>query len=188
MPAEDEDWLRRFHHGEPEVLAQCYRLHFDTVARAVGALLTGVDRETAIHDVFYRLVSSADARASFRGGSLAAWLTVIARRQALDVLRAQHRERSATAAWSAASAAEEEAGAPTVEVLERRLEARRLVHRFRREHLPAKWTAVFDALFLRGLSQREAAAELNLSRTTIAYQDLRIRHLLKKYLLTPETP
>ncbi|NPC78158.1 RNA polymerase subunit sigma-70, partial [Pyxidicoccus fallax] len=57
---------------------------------------------------------------------------------------------------------------------------------FRREHLPAKWAPVFEARFVRQLSQREAAAALGLHRTTLAYQELRIRSLLKKFLLPPE--
>jgi RNA polymerase sigma-70 factor (ECF subfamily) len=180
------DWLARFHAGEPALLGECYRTHFDAVSRAVGSVLTGADRETVVHDVFLRMVSQPSMRSGFQGGSLGAWLSVVARRQALDFARSRARESAAVARF-----ADEEPGAfsgPDAERLERRLEAQRLVERFRREQLPAKWVPVFEAIFLRGLSQREAAAELGLSRTTLAYQELRVRHLLKKHFLSPENP
>ena len=42
---------------------------------------------------------------------------------------------------------------------------------------------------MKQLSQREAAAELSISRTTLAYQEMRIRSLLKSWLLRlEETP
>ncbi|HET9451109.1 MAG TPA: RNA polymerase sigma factor [Aggregicoccus sp.] len=186
--ASDDAWLQRFQRGDAAVLAALYHEHFDTVARAVGGVLNGADRESVIHEVFYRLVASPAARASFQGGSLGAWLSVVARRQALDFSRARGRERAAVGAWAEASEADRAAQAPAAEVLERRLEARRRVEAFRRERLPAKWEAVFDAIFIRGLSQREAAAELGMSRTTLAYQELRLRHLLKQFFLSPEAP
>jgi RNA polymerase sigma-70 factor (ECF subfamily) len=187
-PGVEAAWLRRFHRGDGDVLSACYREHFATVSRAVGGVLTGADRETAIHDVFYRLVSSPEARASFQGGSLGAWLAVVARRQALDVVRARSREQGAVAAWAQADAADRSAHPAPAEGLERKLEARRLVERFRRERLPPKWAPVFEAVFLEGLSQREAAAALGMSRTTLAYQELRVRHLLRKFFLSPEAP
>lgn len=179
-------WLARFHAGEPAVLGECYRTHFDVVSRAVGSVLTGADRETVVHDVFLRMMSQPSMRSGFQGGSLAAWLSVVARRQALDFARSRARESAAVARFT--DEATGEPHGPDVERLERRLEAQRLVERFRRERLPAKWAPVFEAIFLRGLSQREAAAELGLSRTTLAYQELRVRHLLKKHFLSPEGP
>jgi RNA polymerase sigma-70 factor (ECF subfamily) len=176
-------WLRRFHAGEPAVLEACYREHFDTVARAVGGLLTGADRETVIHEVFLKLLSQEGMRRSFQGGAFGAWLATVARHQALDYVRARQREGSAMSRF--ASDAQEEAPAPSP--LEGRLEARRLVETFRREHLPPQWAPVFEARFLRQLSQREAAAELKMRRTTLAYQELRVRHLLRKFLLSQET-
>ncbi|MCY1073164.1 RNA polymerase sigma factor [Archangium lansingense] len=180
------DWLARFHAGEPALLGECYRAHFDAVSRAVGSVLTGADRETVVHDVFLRLVSQPSMRSGFQGGSLEAWLCVVARRQALDFARSRARESAVVERF-----ADETSGAfsgPDAERLERRLEAQRQVERFRKERLPAKWAPVFEAIFLRGLSQREAAAELGLSRTTLAYQELRVRHLLKKFFLAPEGP
>lgn len=181
--ASDDDareWLVRFHTGDTSVLHACYRDHFDTVHRAVSRLLPAVDAETVVHEVFLRLLSSEEARRSFRGGSLAAWLTVLARNQAVDLLRRRQREDSALSRLAAEPAWEE------AEPPEPQLDAEHLIERFRRERLPAKWAPVFEARFVRQLSQREAAASLGLSRTTLVYQELRVRQLLRKFLLSPE--
>jgi RNA polymerase sigma-70 factor (ECF subfamily) len=60
------------------------------------------------------------------------------------------------------------------------------VERFCREHLPAKWAKVFDARFLRQLPQREAARELGIQRSTLAYQEQQVRELLTAFLLSAE--
>ena len=62
-------------------------------------------------------------------------------------------------------------------------EARLLVERFRRDHLPTEWQGVFDLRFLQQLPQRDAATRLSLPRTTLAYRELRIRRLLRRFLL-----
>lgn len=173
-------WLERFHAGDTEVLQECYREHFEGVLRVVSRLLPAVDAETVIHDLFLRLLSSEEMRRSFQGGSLPAWLNTLARNQALDVLRRRQREHEALARFASE---QEDTG---TEPLEPALDAESLLERFRQERLPPKWAPVFEARFIRQLSQREAAQVLNMHRTTLAYQELRVRHLLKKFLLSPE--
>jgi RNA polymerase sigma-70 factor (ECF subfamily) len=177
-----DDWLAGFHRGDRRVLERCYREHFETVARAVGSVLDGVDRESAIHDFFARLIADEGMRRSFQGGTLGGWLWVGARRTAIDVARARHREREVLAEMEAEQEAPE--GTSAAEDLE----ARRLIAEFRSGPLPAKWAAVFEARFLRQLSQREAAAALAMRRTTLAYQELRIRRLLRRFLLSRGRP
>lgn len=58
-----------------------------------------------------------------------------------------------------------------------------LVERFQREVLPPKYRALFDARFLRQLPQREAARELGIERSTLAYQEQRVRELLESFFL-----
>jgi RNA polymerase sigma-70 factor (ECF subfamily) len=177
-----DEWLEQFHRGDRVVLSQCYCEHFTTVSRAAGTVLTGVDLENAIHDFFARLIGDEPMRRSFRGGAFAGWLWVSARRSAIDVARARKREREAMSGLRAEL--EEEPGPPEPPDLD----APRLIAEFRAGPLPKKWDAVFEARFLRQLSQREAAAELHMTRTTLAYQELRIRHLLRKFLLARERP
>ncbi|MCP3137172.1 RNA polymerase sigma factor [Pyxidicoccus xibeiensis] len=180
-PAGDGPWLARFHAGEASVLNACYREHFDAVYRSASRVLSGVDAETVVHDVFLRLVSDEAVRRSFQGGSLAAWLNTLARNLAVDVVRRRQRERTALDRLAEEPRFDEEPSAP-----EPSLDAILLLERFRRERLPPKWAPVFEARFVRQLSQREAAAALGIRRTTLAYQELRVRQLLKKFLLSPE--
>jgi RNA polymerase sigma-70 factor, ECF subfamily len=172
MNAQDDTWLARFHAGEREVLAQIYEEHFDDVYRAAGRIVGDSDQETVVHEVFCRLLANQGAREGFRGGSLAAWLTTLAKNQAIDFARRYHRE-----------AALDETHDPPAPSADDATEAKVLIERFRAESLPAKWAAVFQARFLEQLSQREAAAKLGISRTTLAYQELRVRHLLKKFFV-----
>jgi RNA polymerase sigma-70 factor (ECF subfamily) len=173
-------WLQDFHAGRRPVLEQCYRELYGTVQRAVGRVLSGADQETVIHEVFYRLISREELRRNFQGGSLKAWIATVAYHQALEYVRRQQREQGALEqAWDLGQSEAQEAPELASEC-----EARLLVERFRRECLPAKWQGVFEARFLRQLPQRDAARELGLHRTTLAYQELRIRSLLKRFLLS----
>lgn len=175
-----EPWLAAFHAGRRETLEACYRAHFQTVDATVGRLLHGPDRESVVHDVFLRLLSSAEMRASFRGGSLAAWLVVVAKNQALEFARKQRPHDTLDESVLEREAVETR--------LDSQTDARRRLERFKAEVLPAKWAGVFQRCFVEQRSQREAAQLLGVSRTTLAYQELRVRSLLEKFLLQGEAP
>jgi RNA polymerase sigma-70 factor, ECF subfamily len=168
--------LDAFHRADRSVMEDCYRQHFATVERAVGAVLIGADKETVVQEVFLRLLSSESTRRSFTGGSLGGWLTTIGRNLAIDHWRRRRREQSESEGepgrQEVASSAEAAA-----------TEARMLIDRFRTEKLPKEWARVFEARFIRQMTQREAASELGMFRTTLAYQELRIRRLLNEFFL-----
>ncbi len=166
-------------------MEQCYRDHHPAVAAVVGRMLSAADAETVTHEVFYRLLSDARLRANFQGGSLGAWLSRVATHSAIDYLRKHRREKIGLSDPSSDEHVEPAARATCVD---EELEAKLLVERFRRECLPPEWAGVFDARFLRQLTQREAAAELGLRRTTLVYQEHRIRRLLTRFLLRAEHP
>jgi RNA polymerase sigma-70 factor (ECF subfamily) len=172
--ARDGDWLDAFYRGERTAIETCYLRHFDAVERAIGQRLGGADRETVIHEVFTRLVAREDLRRTFRGGSLAAWLGAIARNQAIDYGRRLSRE----VPWSQ----DEPACVGQAQLWEDGAEASLLIEKFRRTELPAEWVGVFETRFLRELTQREAAAELGISRTTVVLRELRIRQRLRRFL------
>lgn len=180
-PAEGEagDWLERFHRGDRETLAACYRDHFATVEHAIGSLLGVAERETVIHDIFSRLIAREDLRRSFRGGSVSAWLAAIARHQAIDTRRRLARDARPLPAAAVELEAHE---------WEEAAHARILIDTFRCAHLPVGWEGVFELRFLRQLPQRVAARQLSLHRTTLAYRELRIRRLLKRFLLGEDMP
>jgi RNA polymerase sigma-70 factor, ECF subfamily len=176
--AEDDSWLAAFHRGDREVLSRCYQDYAGTVARAVRPLVSGFDQETVVHDMFCRLFGSADARRSFTGGNFRAWLTTVARRQAIDHRRRMGRERLIEEADL-----EQLATQDTGSNAEEELDLRVLVARFREHVLPPKWEPVFQVRFLEQLDQRAAARRLGIPRTTVAYRELRIRVLLKRFML-----
>jgi RNA polymerase sigma-70 factor (ECF subfamily) len=172
-----ERWLDAFHAGDKAVLEQCYRDHYAKVARAVGRVLGECDAETVTHETYYRLLSDARLRENFAGGNFAAWLTRVAMNAALDLLRRRRHESA-----ELPSEAELESRAAAERAAEE-LEAKLLIEQFQRERLPPEWAPVFEARFLRRLTQRDAASELGMKRSTLAYQEERIRELLAKFLV-----
>jgi len=176
--AGDDAWLEGFHRGDREILSRCYQDYVRTVAWAVRPLVGGIDQETVVHDVFCRLFANAQARRSFSGGNLGAWLITIARRQAID-----HRRRIAREQLTDPGDLGDVATPAIVEERDADTELRVLVARFRERFLPAKWEPVFQVRFLEQLPQRDAARRLGIPRTTLVYQELRIRALLRQFML-----
>ena len=180
---ECDGWLERFHAGDRDVLGACYEDHFGTVSRAVGRVLHGADRETVVHEVFLALIAEERVRRSFRGGAFRAWLSTMARRRAIDYARRHGRERLVEPAVADALHGGASRAGDSPERIVEGAEARRIVADFVREILPEKWREVFEARFLRQLSQREAARALGMRRTTLAYQEMRVRGLLRRFVL-----
>jgi len=178
----DDAWLRAFHAGERACLEGCYREQLEMVGRAVGAIVaTGADRETLVHEVFFRLLNEETLRRKFRGGSFAAWLRVVARNQAIDYAR--RRRLEVRISDDAVGAAESTADPG----LEQRIDVRLTLERFRLHVLPREWHRVFAARFLEQQDQPAAARSLGMRRTTLAYQEYRIRRLLRRFVLRGES-
>jgi RNA polymerase sigma-70 factor (ECF subfamily) len=166
-------WLRRFREGDRATLADLYRRYGSAVTRSIEAFPIAIDRDAITQEIFCRLVADDALRCSYRGGDMGAWLRAMARSHSIDCLRRRRRERS----WEAESAMPLETDGPEVEV-----EARLLVERFCAEVLPKKWVPLFVARFVRQLTQTEAAASLGIARTTLAYQESKVRRLLRGFL------
>ena len=178
----EDDWLRAFHAGQRDCLERCYREQWPTVERAVATIIaTGADRETLVHEVFFRLLNEESLRRGFHGGSFSAWLRVVARNQAIDYARRRRLEvqipnDAHTLNDSAAGGA-----------LDRQIDARLTLQRFCEDVLPQKWRRVFEARFVRQQDQPAAARSLGMRRTTLAYQEYRIRNLLRRFVLRGES-
>jgi RNA polymerase sigma-70 factor, ECF subfamily len=178
----DEPALDEFYAGNRAALERCYREHFADVLRAVGRFLSAADAETVTHEVFYRLLSNEALRRNFHGGNFGAWLRQVAVNEARDHLRRHRRESSDDGVEAASTEQRAESASASDEI-----EAKMLIDRFVRERLPASWSGVFQERFLRQRSQRDAARELSMHRTTLVYQEARIRALLRKFLLEERT-
>lgn len=173
-----DDWLAEFHAGTRRVLEDFYRQYHPTVDRSVGQVLHGADRETVVQEVFFRILDDSDVRRRFRGGSAAAWIATVARNHAVDYRRRREREVPDSDAGESAD--------PSARA-DHAVEARLMIEQFSREVLPVKWRAVFDVCFVRQMTQRDAARELGVSRTTLLYQQHRVRALLRRFLLEVES-
>jgi RNA polymerase sigma-70 factor (ECF subfamily) len=178
---ESEAWIDRFHRGARDVIEELYQTHFERVSRAVGSVLGGADKETTIHEVFYRLLTNEQARRGYRGGSFGAWISTVARNQAIDHLRRRRLEEPAGSPGDLPEDADQR------DTFQERVDAKLMVRRFREECLPAKWSQVFEARFIQQLDQSEAARSLGIRRTTLIYQEYRVRKLLQSFFLK-ETP
>jgi RNA polymerase sigma-70 factor (ECF subfamily) len=176
--ADDRTWISAFHAGDRELLEGCYRAHFQRVDQVVGRVLRGADRETVVQEIFLQLLSNPQLRRSFVGGAFGAWIATVARSRAIDFWRRYRRERGLDAIPSQ----------PPPPGPAAQLEARLLIAQFLRDECPPKWAGVFEARFLAQLDQRTAAQRLGIGRTTLAYQELQVRRLLKRFLLRDEDP
>jgi RNA polymerase sigma-70 factor, ECF subfamily len=173
----DKEWLEAFHAGSREAMTQCYTDHFASVERAVGKVLRGADKETVIHEVFLRLLNEEALRRRFVGGSMRAWIGALAKNHAIDYWRRQQHE---TPAGDHEDILED---ATDTTALEAGVEARMMIQRFREACLPKKWERVFDLRFVQQLDQGEVARILGMHRTTLIYQEFRLRQLLRKFFL-----
>jgi RNA polymerase sigma-70 factor (ECF subfamily) len=176
IPEAGPSWLEGFHAGDRTVLEEVYRAHVEAVHRSAGGVLHGADLETVVHEVFFKVMTKADLREGFHGGDLAAWLGVIARHHAIDYVRRRSWEQPAGLDVIGVPDVPQAAGAS-------RAEAALLIQKFCAEVLPPKWRPVFEARFVQHLTQTEASAALRMRRTTLVYQELRIRRLLNRFLL-----
>lgn len=175
-------WLESFHRGDRRALEDAYRHHVKAVVDEASRLLRSADAETVAHEVFFRVLSDEQMRRGFHGGSLGAWLRVVARRAAIDLLRRRRREDGPMDE----DRLHDYPADPGREQEER--DAKVLVDRFRVEILPEKYKALFEVRFMRQLAQRDAANELGIGRSTLAYQEERVRELLKTFLLERAAP
>jgi len=166
----------RFDRGARLHFEALYREHFQVVERAVGRVLHGADKETVIHEVFLRLMNAGTESLTAHESALPAWLAAVARNHAIDYQRRRRFE------CPTATDPEPPDTRFDGERFERQAEARLLIARFRSEQLPAKWAPVFELRFIQQLGQADAARELGITRTTLAYQEYRVRNLLRRFL------
>ncbi len=169
----DDEWLTRFHEGDPATIGECYRDHFDAIYRTVGWILTGADRENVVHELFERILSSGRLRRGFTGGHLRAWLCTVARNQAIAYARRSGREYPLPPEDVMAMADRETDDDAEYLVLVDKLA----------NALPPNLRGVFEVRFVQRMSQREAAKRLGIARSTLIYREYMVRSRLKKLLL-----
>ena len=182
LSIDDESARARFHAGDRDFIGLVYRETYDTVDATVGRVLRGADRDTVVHDLYFRLLSKPELRQNFSGGSMRSWLATLAHNLAVDFWRHHRRETHL----------EDQDAPPLVDPMSRRMEERAelnlFVERFRRDGLPEDLWPLFQARFVERLDQREAARRLGVPRTTLAYRELRVKRFLRAYLRRRSLP
>jgi RNA polymerase sigma-70 factor, ECF subfamily len=171
---DDDAWLEAFRRGDPKVMDECYRRHHRTVAATIGTVLGLADRQTVVHEVFFRLLTEPRLRKAYRGPSLAAWLSAIGRNRALDFARRAQLEQPAPRTIDRTLGTEDDADDATGKRL--------LLERFRRQHMRPAWASVFETRFIHEMTQREAADHLGIRRTTLAYREQQLRCKLRELM------
>ena len=131
-----------------------------------------------MHEVFYRLLTRRELRENFQGGKLGAWLSRGATNLAIDHRRHARREELV----DHVDEVKIDAAAPERDAA-REAHAKGIVERFREEVLPPKLGPLFEVRFIRQLGQYEAAEELGIARSTLVYQEQKIREMLRAFVL-----
>jgi len=176
-------------------LAAWYRSHAPSLARMLcsrfvrsakargeaGKDLGSDDVDDLLQDVFVRLLSTGAMPRLQSGHSPLPYLARAARNLAIDELRRRRREQQALALSSASAASNSALGLAEADASEVSPQREREGHEERLERLgvyvaalPAELAAVYHARFVLGLSQRETASELALSRRRVRTLDERL--------------
>lgn len=187
----DPDLLRRFREGDREALAAVYREYVGAVAQTVAATLRRCGRDSShgdwkvvatevpdlVQEVFVRAFD-ARARVRFDGTRLyGPFLGAIARHVVIDHLRRRYRQPVIEAAPPGDERPLVVLSGEDVDPFGDAMTAA-VVARYV-GNLPQDLREVHDALYVRGLSQREAAAALGLGRQVVRTLEARLREGLR---------
>ena len=161
-PIADRELVWRMAAGDERALGALYDRHARTAyALALAVVGERADAEEVVADAFSQAWRSAADYDPLRG-SVAGWLTTIARARALDLVR--RRGRRGRAYRRAAQAADGELAAPVAlpEPPDRRIERAEAGDLVRRAlaALPDPQRRVIELAYFGGLSHSEIAAEL----------------------------
>lgn len=185
--------LERFRAGDQKALETVYRAYLDRVTRTARAVLQvcmkgsasgpsiGAELADVVQEVFAKAFSR-EARRQFDGDRpYGPYLAQIARNVAIDHWRRMRRYLATDVAEIAQAVALDEDGFAqeaeswsdprTIEIVERYVAALDPIGR-----------RVHDALYVRGLSQREAASALGLGRQVIRTWETKLRDGLRRAL------
>ena len=149
-----------------------YRRHAHALLASVRTSVGPAEAESVVHEVFVELLRNEAMRRRFTGGSLAAWLTAIARLKGMEHLRRTGR------VLPAAEHVPEGSDAPP----EPRLEARDILVRFLDKAVPLQQAAFFRMRFLDCRTQVEVAAALGIARSTLEGWEHRLSDKLRRFI------
>ena len=158
-PVADRDLVERAAAGDERAMTDLYD-RYGTLVYAVAYRIVGqrADAEEVVVEAFAQAWREA-ARFEVERGSVAAWLTAIARSRALDLVRARGRRERLAAGATAQDAAGPAGQAGADDRVEE--DERRRVVRQALESLSPPQRQAIELAFFEGLSQSEIAERLN---------------------------
>lgn len=188
--------LERFRAGDPEALAEVYSHYAPDLVRFLqqsswfqwrgttgrfGGFRAPLESADAVQEVFVRAFSER-ARLSYDGlKPFGGWLNGIARHYVLDEFRKRYAAADAEIIDAAQGMSSAEAISPESSAEES--EAARLVEAFR-SGLEGMEARLYDARFVQGNTQQEAAGLLGMTRIRLRRVELKLRRRLLEHLKT----
>jgi len=168
----EPDALARFWRGDDRAIESIYREHARRLLQAARPIVGAAEAESVVQEVFVELIRNEELRRRFAGGSIAGWLTAIARFKALD-----HRKRAGRPTLEDDGS---EDGAPPSP--EPRLEARDLLERFLRAEVVSGVEAeFFRGRFVDSRTQAELALVLGVPRSTLEGWEHRLCERFRRF-------
>lgn len=143
------------------------REHQRLLRLAAGILGHGPQAEDAVHDGFVKLIRCFDQLRDKPDDRVSAWLMVVVRHNALDVLRKTSRETPLAEGWDAPAPAGEGEFHALVAII---------------RGMPEDYRRVLELRFVAEWSLAEIARELNLSEGAVKTRIFRGRRLLIRTL------
>jgi RNA polymerase sigma-70 factor (ECF subfamily) len=158
-PAADRELMARAAAADERAMTELYD-RYGTLVYSVAYRIVGqrADAEEVVVDAFTQAWREA-ARFEAERGSVAAWLTMIARSRALDLVRARGRRERLADAAAGSDGGSGEPDAPAADRAED--DERRWVVKLALEGLSAPQRQAIELAFFEGLSQSEIAERLN---------------------------
>jgi RNA polymerase sigma-70 factor (ECF subfamily) len=185
-PVADRDLVERAAAGDERAMTDLYD-RYGTLVYAVAYRIVGqrADAEEVVVEAFAQAWREA-ARFEVGRGSVAAWLTAIARSRALDLVRARGRRERLAAGATAQDAAGQAGADDQVEEDERRRMVRQAL-----ESLSPPQRQAIELAFFEGLSQSEIAERLNeplgTVKTRVRLGMQKLREVLRPYFFERAT-
>lgn len=192
----DQERLRRFREGAPEVLGEVFRAHAEWLARALRSaayrgrgfshLRSALEVENTVLETFARAFEPRTRLAYDGVRPYAQFLMGIARNVVLEESRSREVVTGLTPLDEDSALDWELGGVGTGENLEQQLEDREVEGLLRdfKEGLTPEERALFELRFSEGLAQESAAERVGLTRIQVRRREKGIKQRLLEFLQT----
>lgn len=165
-PVLERETLERFRSGDAAAFEAVIRAHAPLVRAIVARFWRSVfEQEEAMQEIWVHAFKQRESLDPERVASFPGWLAVLARRRALDLLRAAGQPGVAV---EEDSALESLVSPPEQEIAAELVELREAVESFAGK-LKSAWRQFFDLHFVEGLDYEEVAQRLSISRLRCKY-------------------